>query len=522
MSSEFLSRNRLSNFSNASYGSNHSNGSHGNNNRFGQAVIGHDYASNILVADLAIRSTAAFNSTISSPSTTSMKEASDVEEQENHDNDKKAKRRVTFNLDNVQVQTIPIYSSCSSSDESFESDNSLQQEDDDYIFSPPVTTTTTSAPIEDEGNDVALAVPSSSAPLPPPSMTRIRTMRLQSSSTATFSERISKKASYDALQQRKQIRRRDNSNSMLASKPGYWYPLSPTGTTRSSANGGMVRYGSPLPTLRSLEMTERLITESIQREMALNPNLLHHAAAKKNNYTQDTSTLSTTLTTATTTTTTAPPESPIVNNDAGSMLIADTDDEEEHEDDEHLVKKKVQSHSDKTGIAINDEQPNMRNSPESFSSVLIDDDDDEDEEGESDTSVTTSPPEPQVKYTQEKEQVQTDFTNSVYNELAKRHNQAVIPFPEYEPPKLTFPFEQNLIPISANADVVILPPPQKDDNPVWIDYPSPATAINDQSPTRGIFFVKVLRAENLDFPIDNGKNRACQYAIKVSHSFHCR
>ncbi|KAG1079367.1 hypothetical protein G6F42_023804 [Rhizopus arrhizus] len=224
MSSEFLSRNRLSNFSNASYGSNHSNGSHGNNNRFGQAVIGHDYASNILVADLAIRSTAAFNSTISSPSTTSMKEASDVEEQENHDNDKKAKRRVTFNLDNVQVQTIPIYSSCSSSDESFESDNSLQQEDDDYIFSPPVTTTTASASIEDEGNDVAVDVPSSSAPLPPPSMTRIRSMPLQPSSTATFSERISKKASYDALQQRKQIRRRDNSNSMhhkIISK--WWY-----------------------------------------------------------------------------------------------------------------------------------------------------------------------------------------------------------------------------------------------------------------------------------------------------------
>lgn len=91
-------------------------------------MIGHDYASNILVADLAIRSTAVFNSAISSPSTASMNEASDVEEQEeNLDNGKKVKRRVTFNLDNVQVQTIPVYSSCSSSDESSESGNSSQQ-----------------------------------------------------------------------------------------------------------------------------------------------------------------------------------------------------------------------------------------------------------------------------------------------------------------------------------------------------------------------------------------------------------
>ncbi|KAF1799015.1 hypothetical protein FB192DRAFT_1345885 [Mucor lusitanicus] len=410
-----------------------------------------------------------------------MNEASDVEEQEeDHGNDKKVKRRVTFNLDNVQVQTIPIYSSCSSSDESTDSDNSSQHEEEDAIFSPPTTRTTA---IQD-----AIAVPPSSSPPPP-----MTPMPLQPSSTVTVSERISKKASYDALQQRKQIRRRDNSTSMLASKPGYWYPLSPAGATRSSASGGMVRYGSPLPTLRSLEMTERLITESIQREMALNPNLLHDAAAKKNSYTQDTST------------TAAPP---IVNNDAASVLITDndSDDEEDHENSQQPTKEEAHNRHDKTGIAINDEQPNMRHSPESFSSVLIDDDDDEEEEeeGESDTSVTTSSPEPQVKYTQDKDQVETDFTNSVYNELAKRHNRAVIPFPEYEPPKLTFPFEQNLIPISANGDVVILPPPRdNNDDPVCIDCSSPSTAVNEQPQTRGVFFVKVLRAENLDFPIDN-------------------
>ncbi|KAK4516224.1 uncharacterized protein ATC70_011193 [Mucor velutinosus] len=511
MSSEFLSRNRLSNFSNASYSSNHSNGSHGNNNRFGQTVIGHDYASNILVADLAIRSTVAFNSAISSPSTASMNEASDVDEQkEIHDKGKKVKRRVTFNLDNVQVQTIPIYSSCSSSDESSESDNSLQQEEDDDIFFPPVTTTTTAKQVE--GDDTPVAVSPSSPPLSP--MSHMTPMALQPSSTATISERISKKASYDALQQRKQIRRRDNSNSMLSSKPGYWYPLSPTSATRSSANGGMVRYGSPLPTLRSLEMTERLITESIQREMALNPNLRHHVAAKKNNYTQGTST------TSTTPTTTAPPKSPLVNNDAASMLItdSDSDDEEVHENSQHVIKEEAQNHHDKTGIAINDEQPNMRHSPESFSSVLIDDDDEE-EEGESDTSVFTSSPEPQVKYTQDKEQVDTDFTNSVYNELAKRHNQAAIPFPECEPPKLTFPFEQNLIPISANGDVVILPPPQDNNDLVCIDCSSPATDVNDQLHTRGVFFVKVLRAENLDFPIDNDNTSVyCSIRYKTAES----
>lgn len=476
MSSEFLLRNRLSNFSSTSYNSNHSSGNH--SNRFGQTVIGHDFASNILVADLAIRSTA-FNSSSSSPSTSSSKslnKASD-EEQENNDNNKKTKRRVTFNLDNVQVQTIPIYSSCSSEDSS-ESDISLEQEDEDCIFSPP-------SPVVN--NVIPLPSP------PPPSTPLISPLQ---STNAAISERISKKASYDALQQRKQIRRRDNSNHFLTTKPGYWYPLSPATTTRSSATGGMVRYGSPLPTLRSLEMTERLINESIQREMALNPNLLHHAAAKKCNYTQETPTIAT------------PPRSPIINNDAVSMLITDTDDDDDG-DDEHSLQEKAQNNNDKTGVAINDEQPNMRNSPESFSSVLIDDDDDDDDE-ESDTSVTTSSPEPQVKYNQGKEQVETDFTKSVYNELAKRRNQKVIPFPEYEPPKLTFPFEQNLIPISANGDVVVVPPPQNNYDPVWIDNPSPNNAIKiDQTQARDIFFVKVLKAENLDFPIDNGNICVC-------------
>lgn len=506
MSSEFLLKNRLSNFSSASYSSNQSNGSH-NNNRFSQAVIGHDFASNILVADLAIRSTAFDASpssslptpTLTPPLTSINRNLNEKKKQENHDNSKKAKRRVTFNLDNVQVQTIPIYSSCSS-EELSESDTSLEQEDDESsVFSPPYAVP--------GSMDAAAATTITTTSSPPPS-----TSRQQQHYTNT--ERISKKASYDALKQ-KQIRRRDPSTHFSASKPGYWYPLSPTSATRSSAHGSMARYGSPLPTLRSLEMTERLISESIQREMALNPNLLHHTATKRAIYAQKTT----------------PPRSPKLNNDAVSMLITDTDDNEEdgddeHEEDDHTTEEKTQNHSDKTGVAINDEQPNMRDSPESFSSVLIDDDEDEDddEDGndgdedneESDTSVVTSSPEPQVEYNQEKEQNETDFSKSVYNELAKRHNQAVIPFPEYEPPSLSFPFEQKLIPISASNDVVIIPPPSPSPSPlplinngdsVWIDFPSPAdtTAVNDPVPTRDIFFVKVLGAENLDFPIDNGK-----------------
>ncbi|KAI8639296.1 hypothetical protein BD408DRAFT_323902, partial [Parasitella parasitica] len=92
-------------------------------------------------------------------------------------------RRVTFNLDNVQVQTIPIYSSCSSEDSS-----ESEQEDEDYIYSLP---------------SCDPAVP------------------------------------------------------------------------------------HPLITMRSLEMTEQLIAESIEREMALNPHLLHHPAAKRTTQTRD-------------------------------------------------------------------------------------------------------------------------------------------------------------------------------------------------------------------------------------------
>ncbi|CEP07744.1 hypothetical protein [Parasitella parasitica] len=469
MSSEFLLRNRLSDFSSASYSSNHNDNNH-NDDGFSPAVIGHDYASNILVAELAIRSTA-FNAGSTPPSTNDNKKLNETsaEKEKDHGNGKKTKRRVTFNLDNVQVQTIPIYSSCSSEDSS-----ESEQEDEDFIYSLPTN------------NDVA--VPSSSPPsLPSPPLSSSQlTPPIPQPENTVISEQIFKKESYDALQQRKQVRHRDTSNHLSSiSKPGYWYPLNPSKITGSSTNGGMARCGSPLPALRSLEMTERLITETIEREMALNPHILNHATAKTDSYTQQSCLTAT------------PPKSPIVNNSAVrvSMLITDTDDEDEDDDDygdnEESTQEKLQDRIDKTEAVINDEQPNSRHSPELFFSVLIDG------EQDSDPSIATSSAELQDKYSQDRDQSESNFTKSVYDELAKRHDQSVLSFPEHD-----FSFEQDVIPIPANNDVVVIPPPQNNDNRVWVDNPTPI-AIHDQAQTRDLFFVRVLKAENLDFPIDN-------------------
>lgn len=137
--------------------------------------VGQEFASNISVADLAIRSTA-YTPVDTLPDTP------------------KTKRRVTFNLQDIQVQIIPAYDSASSS-----------------------------------SSEISLDIKP---------------------------ERISKKESYDALMKRKQFRR-----DHPTIKPGYWYPLA-----------------SPRPILNSqpissLERTELLINESIQRELNLNPTL---------------------------------------------------------------------------------------------------------------------------------------------------------------------------------------------------------------------------------------------------------
>ncbi|KAI7896508.1 uncharacterized protein EV154DRAFT_492503 [Mucor mucedo] len=151
-----------------------------------QSTVGQEFASNISVADLAILSTA-----YTPPDTLP-------------DTPIKTKRRVTFNLQDIQVQTIPAYDSASSSSSEISLD----------IIKP---------------------------------------------------ERISKKESYDALLQRKQFRRdHPNTSTITAAttttattttaKPGYWYPL---------ASGPILTH-TPIS---SLERTESLINETIQREL---------------------------------------------------------------------------------------------------------------------------------------------------------------------------------------------------------------------------------------------------------------
>lgn len=260
MSNEFLSRNRMS------------------------TKVGQEFASNISVAELAIRSTA-YHPTSSNtiPDTP------------------KAKRRVTFNLDDIQIQTIPAYDSASSS-----------------------------------SSEVSLDIKP---------------------------ERISKKESYDALLKRKQFRR-----DHPTTKPGYWYPLASPRTP--------ILMNQPIT--RSLELTELLINESIQREMNLNPNL---------HYTPP-----------------SPSPSPDTKPHNDTVLITDTDDEE---------------------------------------------------------PITAS----------------FEETNE---------------------------FDQ--ITISESTNVLIISPPSSlHDKPIWIDHPSLLLKSYQKQERKGLFFIKVLKAESLDFPIENGK-----------------
>lgn len=243
-----------------------------------QSTVGQDFASSISVADLAIRSTAY----------TPPDPLPDIP---------RTKRRVTFNLQDIQVQTIPAYDSASSSSSEISLD----------IIKP---------------------------------------------------ERISKKESYDALLQRKQLRRdhpNTNTSTITAAttttattttaKPGYWYPLA---SPRSSL------MHTPIS---SLERTESLINETIQRELYSNP----------------------------------------------------------------------------------------------------------------------TPPSPSI----------SPDTNSALDEP-------------------TIAFDQ--IPISANNNVMIISPPSSlHEDPIWVDHPTLLLNPLPQEPRTSLFFVKILKAESLDFPIDNGK-----------------
>lgn len=115
-------------------------------------TVGNQYLSGITLADIAIQSTA-----FKQPSTPTRQKT-------------KSKRHVTFNLDNIQVRSIP----------------SLED-------------------ISSEEDDEPLVILPSKKPYPPPPPV----------------ERISKKETYDALQHRKQMRRCNNKNDISK----YWYPL---------------------------------------------------------------------------------------------------------------------------------------------------------------------------------------------------------------------------------------------------------------------------------------------------------
>ena len=283
MSNEFVSSDRMTD----------SNSSH--DHCYDQPLIGQDFASTIVVADLAIRSST-FIPTKPSPSA---REA------------KKVKRRVTFNLDDIQIQTIPTYYSSSS-------------------------------------------------------------VASSSSDEEMTSERISKKESYSQLQERMQTRREHTV------RPGYWYPS-------RSLNGTMMIRQQPLPSLRSIEMTEQLIAESIQREMASNPHLLQQAPSHVY---------------------------------SSSFVLEDHDGDDEEEEYTPLQ--------------------------------YIDDDDDDDDD---------------------------------------------IPFPDYIPSRLS---------VSSSAQKEDVEPTEPES--VCIAYQDAPT---DQLPMKQYFFIKVLRVENLDFPIEKGKSLLC-------------
>lgn len=440
MSNDLLSSNRPTSSTSLS----DNNGNQGN--KYNETIIGQQFASSIILADLAIKSTAY----MPPPSTSTAVALDDT------NGTKKSKRRVTFK-DDIQVQMIPVYSSCSSASSSSE-DLALPEE--------PETV---------------------AKPIPAP--------------TIIPSERISKKATYDALQYRKEVRRRDNNSFQpSSSRSAFWYPLNPPATT-TTTNNGMIRH--PLPTLRSLEMTERLISESIERQMALYPNLRQQDDDSSSNEVDQ------------------PNEdilsspSSNINNNTNSILIIDSDDEEEEQDPtedfttyddrpniEHQSSTEDEQEDDdfiqtRLEIAELEKTPSLENDSDyrepitlknehstmqtSANSMYIED---------SDTSTTSSvsplplPPSSPPPTT-------THHENDNFEDRFQPED-VISSFEKYSPPKLTLPFEEKFISISTKSTTTAI-----------------TTPTFNHSAHR-LFFIKVLKAEQLDFPIENGKEKKKQ------------
>lgn len=452
-----------------------SNNSSQNGIRFDRpVVVGHDFVSNILVADLAIRSTA-YKPPSPPPNHDDHRYDNDSNSSSSRNKNNsalKAKRRVTFNLDNIQIQTIPAYESNISSAST--SSLGIEAEDPIAMMKDKVTP---SLGLREEIPSLYQEPP----PAPPISQ-------------PSTSERISKKASYDALQKRKQYRR-DHQQPTI--KPGYWYPLA---TSRTQ----MMR--QPLPSMRSLEMTERLINETIQREIALNPNLTYTPPSPSPSPQSDAEEQVATTSNSTNTMT---------------VLITDTDDEEEEE--EESQSDSMNNDSERVESVSPTHNYTTTTNTTASNTIIFSDE----EEVES-LPTTTTMLQPLHSYNNNEVtnpiKQDSDFERSIYDELAKRYSENN----EFQP----FPFEQNLIPISANKDVLIIspppsPPPLKlhddeedsEEEPIWIDHPSLLINASNSREHRGLFFVKILNTESLDFPIDDGNIFVVNNLTCINYNF---
>lgn len=414
MSKEFLTEDRVSTLSTSSQ-------QEDNNN---EQCIGNEFSSNIRVAELAIRSTAYKlpSTSMTSPTSTTIAES----KVELPDTAIKQKRRVTFNLDNIQVKTISDYDSDNFSTSSISDTSSLHEHSEEEEAE------------EEEKHQKQIAANSN---INCNLNTEYQERSIQE--PIVSAERISKKESYDALQKKRQSRR---DHQQPITKPGYWYPLAPHRISNP------IRQSIPT---RSLELTERLLSETIQREMLLNPSI-------KQQYTP-------------------PSPSPSPRSDLEEPTCASSSSSAKRHD-----------------------------------TILVSDTDKE-EPSTSEPTTTKDSPSDKDSSAIPKEEQRNDFTKAVYRQVS--------PISNYEPPCLTFPFEQNLVPIATNKNVLIISPPpspqqqqfqknvhnnSNNNDPVLVDHHT-SLLINKKSfpkqERRGIFFIKVLKVESLDFPVENGKRK---------------
>ncbi|KAI8968174.1 hypothetical protein BDF20DRAFT_165220 [Mycotypha africana] len=559
--------------------------------RYEQAVVGQEVASKINISKLAIESTAFRDPQPQSTpvpqysSTLSFTTAPSESVLENNQNDgspdeydsmgnekvgfdilqaKKLKRRVTFDMDNIQVQTIPANMSSSldnlSDTDDVNDTESSDSEDEEYKNK----LTSDTDRVESKGHP----------------------FDQNHSTPATFhtgrrlvAEPSIKKLSID----------NDPVHQPKLQKIDFWYPLNPPlqRTVLSTDRNGYYAQNTSLPFIKPLAETEKLIDDAIEREKkALQMNTCA-ITSRKNIFIDGRSAASTRFS-----------ASPALSSsdEMSSILICDS--EEEEEDYDTIIRsrdpvslsrsKPIVVHGKITDLNPNS-QPIPLPLPASFheqssnnhpishlpqlQSSLADSDSHFEHNLEmihSNDTVSNVIPAPlpinnqshsddeSIVFSKSPLSLETDFSKSIYNEFAKRHNQKLIPMEEFEPPKLTFPLEHELIPVSGafNSDPALSINPQEDENsssddgmdigyclrpssgtsvndsistvdevndPVWIDYTAETKLSSSSEAARKLFFVKVLKAENLDFPIENNESNifcTVRYKDKEVKSIH--